>query len=199
MNGPSPSARVALLLLFAAGAVAGCQSPPAAPPLPVLPIGGDFQLIDHDGQTFTLASQRGTVVLIFFGYSSCPDACPTTLSKLSTVARRLGDDSSRVRTLYVSVDPERDTPAVLKADLASFALDATGLTGTKDEIDRVVQQYGAAYEVVPTPESAAPYTISHTTTVYALDTQGRVRKAFAYEASVDEIVDGIRTILATRS
>ncbi len=189
----------ALLLLLALGAGAGCQSRPVAPPLPVLQMGGDFQLTDHDGQPFALDSQRGKVVLIFFGYSSCPDACPTTLSKLSRVARLLGDDRSRMRTLYVSVDPERDTPSVLKADLASFALDAIGLTGTKEEIDRVVEQYGASYEVVPTPQSAARYTISHTTAVYALDAKGRVRKTFEYEATVDEIVDGIRTILADRS
>ncbi len=199
MTGAWPSVRIAPWLLVTAIALAGCQSRPAAPALPVLPIGGDFQLTDHDGRPFALTSQRGKVVLIFFGYSSCPDACPTTLSKLATAARRLGDDSSHLRTLYVSVDPERDTPPVLKADLASFTLDAIGLTGTKQEIDRVVQEYGAAYEVVPTPGSAVPYTISHTTTVYALDTQGRVRATFTYEASVDEIVAGIRAILADQA
>jgi protein SCO1/2 len=178
-------------------AVLGCQQPWL--PLPILPIGGDFQLTDQDGQPFTLASQRGKVVLIFFGYCSCPDACPTTLSKLATVARRLGDDRTRVRTLYISVDPDRDTPAVLKADLASFSLDAVGLTGTKEQIDRVVKQYAASYEIVPTPDSAAKYTISHTTIVYGLDTQGRVRKTFSYSASVDDLVGGIRAILADPS
>lgn len=188
-------ATAAVFAMVAVGASA-CQSGPAVDPLPILPIGGDFTLTDHDGQPFTLASQRGKVVLVFFGYSSCPDACPTTLSKLATVARRLGDESARLRTLYVSVDPERDTPPVLKADLANFALDAVGLTGTKDEIDGVVKQYAAAYEIVPTPESAAKYTVSHTTTVYAVDPQGRVRLTFTYEASVDEIVRGIRRIIA---
>lgn len=176
--------------------LAACQARPAAEPLPILPIGGDFTLTDHDGRPFTLASQRGKVVLVFFGYSSCPDACPTTLSKLATVTRRLGDDRAKLRTLYVSVDPERDTPPVLKADLANFALDAVGLTGTKDQIDTVVDQYAAAYEIVPTPESAAKYTVSHTTTVYALDPQGKVRITFPYEATVDEIVEGIKAILA---
>ncbi|MEZ5293900.1 MAG: SCO family protein [Vicinamibacterales bacterium] len=184
------------LALAALTAAAGCTRTPAVERLPVLPIGGDFALTDHDGQPFTLASQRGKIILIFFGYSSCPDACPTTLSKLATVARRLGDDKGRMRTLYISVDPDRDTPPVLKADLANFALDALGLTGTKEAIDTVVAQYGAAYEIVPTPESAAKYTVSHTTTVFALDAQGRVRKTFAYEATVDEIVEGIRAILA---
>jgi protein SCO1/2 len=141
--------------VLTAAALAACQRTPAAPPLPILPIGGDFQLTDHDGRPFALASQRGKVVLIFFGYSSCPDACPTTLSKLSTVARRLGDDRSRMQALYVSVDPDRDTPQVLKDDLANFTVDAIGLTGTRADLDRVVQQYGAKYEIVQTPQSAA--------------------------------------------
>ena len=158
--------------------------------------GGDFALTDHDGKPFQLASQRGKVVLIFFGYTFCPDACPTTLSKLSSVTRRLGADASKVKVLYISVDPERDTPEVLKADLANFKLDSIGLTGTKADIDTVVQQYGAAYEIVPTPDSAAKYSVSHTTTLYALDGQGRLRTKFRYEATVDEIVDGIHAILA---
>lgn len=201
----SRTALLALAGLAVASAVAGCGGPPAAnrPAAtilaagpPVLEGGGDFTLTDHDGQSFSLTSLRGQVVLIFFGYAFCPDACPTTLSKLSSVARQLGDDAGRVKTLYVSVDPQRDTPAVLKADLANFRLDATGLTGAKAEIDRVVAQYGAAYEIVPTPESAAGYTVSHTTTLYALDPAGRLRLKFRYEATVDEIVAGIRQILA---
>mgnify|MGYP006271110301 CR=1 FL=1 len=191
--------RAAVVAVLAAAALAACQSKSTAAALPVLPIGGDFELTGDDGRPFTLASQRGKVVLIFFGYSSCPDACPTTLSKLSTAVRKLGDDGKRVRALYVSVDPERDTPEVLKADLANFTLDAVGLTGTKAQIDKVVEQYGASYKIVLTPQSAAKYTISHTTAVFALDTSGRVRSMFPYEASVDEVVSGIRAILSSAS
>jgi len=188
------------LLAAAVAGVSACAPPgPAAEALPVLPIGGDFTLTDHDNRPFALTSLRGKAVLIFFGYSSCPDACPTTLSKLSSVARRLGDDRNRVQALYISVDPERDTPPVLKADMENFSVNALGLTGSKDQIDAVVKQYAAAYEIVPTPESAAKYTISHTTSVYALDAHGRVRTTFAYEASVDELVKGIQAILADAS
>jgi protein SCO1/2 len=165
--------------------------------LPVIPIGGNFVLTDDNGQRFELSSLRGEAVLIFFGYTSCPDACPTTLSKLSSVYKKLGDDAKRVKTLYVSVDPGRDTPAVLKADLGSFHLDALGLTGSKAEIDRVVALYGASYEIIPTPESAMKYSVAHSTTVYALDALGRTRVLFSYDAKVDEIVEGLRNILAS--
>jgi protein SCO1 len=164
--------------------------------LPVLPVGGDFTLTDHDGRRFELSSLRGKAVLIFFGYTSCPDACPTTLSKLAAVYRRLGDDAQRVKTLYISVDPERDTPAVLKEDLGSFQLDALGLTGSKAEIDRVVALYGAEYEIIPTPESASKYTVAHSTTLYALDAAGKTRMEFPYEATVDQIASGLRRVLA---
>lgn len=184
------------LLLVAAMFAGACGNAPPAKPLPIFPIDVDFSLLGHDHSRFQLASLRGKAVLVFFGYSSCPDACPTTLSKLATVSRRLGADRARVKTLYISVDPERDTPDVLKADLQNFDLDALGLTGTKSEIDEVVSQFGAAYEITPTPESAAKYTVAHTTWLYALDAKGRTRIRFPYEATVDEIVSGIRAILA---
>ena len=182
------------LVLFAS--LAACQRHAPAATLPVLPIGGDFALTDHNGQRFELASLRGRAVLIFFGYTFCPDACPTTLSKLASVYRKLGPDAKRVKTLYISVDPQRDTPAVLKADLSNFDVDALGLTGTKPEIDAVVKAFGAAYEIVPMPNSAAKYSVAHTTSLYALDANGHTRIEFAYEAPVDEIVDGLRAILA---
>ncbi len=156
--------------------------------------GDDFTLTDHNNATFELTSLRGKVVLVFFGYSMCPDVCPTTLSKLSSVSRRLGDDRAIVKTLYITVDPERDTPAVLKADLQNFDLDAIGLTGTKAEIDRVVGMFGASYQLVPTPSSAGRYSVSHSTSLYVLDTTGQVRRELPYEASVEEIVESIRAV-----
>lgn len=170
-----------------------------SPKLPVEPIGGDFALTDHNGAPFALSSLRGKAVLIFFGYSYCPDVCPTTLSKLTSVTKRLGDDKAKVKTLYITVDPDRDTPEVLKLDLKSFDLDALGLTGTRAEIDKVVKMYGASYTIVPLPQSAAKYSVSHSTTLYALDGKGRVRILFDYDATVDEIVKGIVAILADRT
>ncbi len=182
---------VGLLVL----ALVGCQRTE----LPVLSVGGDFALTDYNGQRFELSSLRGKAVLIFFGYTSCPDVCPTTLSKLSSVYKQLGKDANRVKTLYITVDPERDTPETLKSDLSSFELDSMGLTGTKPEIDKVVGLYGASYEIIPTPRSAAKYTVAHSTTLYALDPAGRTRILFSYDASVDEIVKGLRAILASKA
>jgi protein SCO1/2 len=152
--------------------------------------------MDQDSARFDLASQRGKVVVIFFGYSHCPDVCPTTLSKLSSVARRLGPDRGQMKVVYVSVDPERDTPVVLRADLQNFDLDAIGVTGTRPEIDRVVAQYGAKYEIVQTPASAGRYTVSHSTTLYVLDKKGRMRMQFPYEATAEEIAAAVRTLIA---
>jgi protein SCO1/2 len=167
--------------------------------LPVLPVGGDFALTDDNNQQFELSSLRGKAVLIFFGYTSCPDVCPTTLSKLSEVYRQLGPSAARVKTLYISVDPQRDTPMVLKDDLSDFDLDALGLTGSKPQIDKVVALYGASYEIIPTPTSAMKYNVAHSTTLYALDPAGRTRILFPYEASVSDIVKGVKTILASSS
>ncbi len=187
-------AAAGLCLMVAALTGVACREPA----LPVHPIGGNFRLTDHHGQPFELASLKGSIVLVFFGYSSCPDACPTTLSKLSRAMARLGADRARVKTLYISVDPDRDTPDVLKADLENFDLDALGLTGTRAQLDQVVKQFGASYSVVPMPESAAKYTIMHTTFVYVLDADGRTRTWFPYEATVDEVVAGLRSMLDDR-
>ena len=194
----------ALMLGLVALACLGCQPKEALPvpdkeALPVLDVGGDFSLTDHDNKPFQLSSQRGKAVLIFFGYASCPDACPTTLSKLSAAYRRLGADAAKVQTLYITVDPDRDTPEILKEDLSYFRIGAIGLTGTKAEIDKVVAQYGASYEIVPMPQSEAQYTVAHSTTLYALDAAGRTRILFPYEATVDEITVGLQSILANGS
>lgn len=160
--------------------------------------GGDFTLTDQRNQPYALSSERGKVVMLFFGYTMCPDVCPTTLSKLSRVTRKLGDDRARVRTVYVTVDPDRDTPAVLKADLDLFDLDAVGLTGSRAAIDSVVKQYGASYQITPTPESAAKYSVSHSTTLYLIDGEGKLRTELPYEATVDEVVAGVKALLPAK-
>jgi len=134
------------------------------------------------------------VALVFFGYTFCPDACPTTLSKLTAVSQRLGDDAKRVTVVYISVDPKRDTPAVMKEHLDMFDLDAVGLTGSEDTIGLVAKQFGVFHEAEDV-DSAAGYLIAHTTSVFALDTDGRTRELLRYSDSVDEMVTKVRRLL----
>jgi protein SCO1/2 len=158
--------------------------------------GANFTLTDQDGQPFELARLRGQVVLLFFGYTSCPDACPTTLSKLARVYKLLGPDKDRAVTLFVSVDARRDTPRVLKEYLKYFRVNSLGLTGTKEEIDTVVSMYGAKYEIEKT-DSAAGYHINHSTDLYLLDQKGELSRRFAYAESAQVIADDIRRLIHT--
>ena len=196
--------RQALLLpcVLLLALVAGCRSEPAAPPaaavdaLPILPIGGDFTLTNQDAQPFELASLRGKVVLVFFGYTMCPDACPTTLSKLSAAYARLTDDErGRVKAIYISIDPERDTPTVMKEHLTYFGVDAVGLTGTPEDTARVARQFGAHFERSSEP-TAAGYLMSHTVSIFGLDARGQTRLLIDYEANVDTVVRSVRQLLA---
>ncbi len=164
--------------------------------LPILPIGGDVMLTDQDGRPFSLSSLKGKAVLVFFGYTMCPDACPTTLSKLSSAYARLTDEErARVKAVYITIDPERDTPKVMKAHLTYFGLDAVGLTGSVEETTKVAARFGAHFEK-STEKTAAGYLMSHTVSVFGLDPQGRTRLLIDYEASVDLVVKDIRALLA---
>lgn len=141
--------------------------------------GGDFALTDQNGKLFRLSQQRGKIVLLFFGYTSCADACPTMMAKLTSIYKSLGADQKNVLTVFVSVDPARDTSAVLKKYLEYFSLGAVGLTGTKAEIDRVVNQYGASYEIEKS-DSAMGYHINHSTSLYLIDQSGEVKSRFKH-------------------
>lgn len=154
----------------------------------------DFALTDQDGKPFRLSQLRGKIVLLFFGYTHCPDACPTTMAKLSRVYKLLGDDAKKVVTLFASVDPDRDTPSVLKSYLAYFHMNSIGLTGTKEEIDAVVKQYGAKYEIEQS-DSAAGYHINHSTYLYLLNQKGQLAKTFNYSDGTQVIVDGVRQVI----
>jgi protein SCO1/2 len=171
-------------------------NPDASEKLPILPIGGDFTLTDQNRQPFTLSSLQGKVVLIFFGYTMCPDACPTTLSKLSTVAARLTDaERARVKVVYITIDPERDTPTVMKEHLGYFSVDASGLTGSVEDISKVAAQFGAHFEKTD-DKTAAGYLMSHTVSVFGLDTKGQTRLLIDYEAGVERVIQDIRRLIA---
>src|ERR1700730_1395236 len=154
----------------------------------------DFVLTDQNGRSFHLSQVSGKVVLLFFGYTHCPDACPTTMSKLARVYKLLDRDAGQVITLFVSVDPGRDKPTVLKSYLAYFRVNSLGLTGTKEEIDAVVKQYGAKYEIEQS-DSAAGYHINHSTDLYLLNQKGELAKTFSYSDGIQVIADGVRQVI----
>ena len=167
----------------------------ATPSLDSYDFGGDFSLTDQTGQPFHLSQDRGKVVLLFFGYTLCPDVCPTTLSKLTQVYRTLGPAGENVVTLFVTVDPDRDTPPALQEYLKNFDLKVVGLTGRRSAIDAVTTKYKASYSIDKS-DTAAGYLVSHTTLLYLIDQQGRLRHLFKHTDSSDTIAAVIREAIA---
>ena len=159
-----------------------------------LEVGGDFSLTDDQGAVFQLADHRGEVFLLFFGYTTCPDFCPLTFSRLTRAYDLLGDRAEEVTTLLVSVDPERDDPARLAEYLGFFDVRSTGLTGTKEEIDAVVDAYAAVYERVESESAAGPL-FNHSTYLYLIDGEGRVRYLFGHGETPERIAEGVRLLL----
>ena len=155
----------------------------------------DFTLTDQHGQPFRLSAQLGKVVLLFFGYTSCPDVCPTTLSAWKRVHEELGDEAGRVRFVFVTVDPERDTPERLGVHMDLFNPDFIALTGTLDELEPVYEAYGVYYEKVEAPESALGYLVNHTSSGYVIDPQGNWRLRHAFGTMSADIVHDIRELL----
>ena len=154
----------------------------------------DFTLHDQDGKIFHLKDHRGEVILLFFGYTSCPDVCPTTLSKLARVYAFLGPMRQKVLTVFITIDPQRDTPQKLKEYLKYFNINAMGLTGTKQEIDAVVDSYKAMYEKVVTNSSALGYMFDHTDNLYLIDAQGKTSYLFHPEDTVKGMVRVIKSL-----
>ncbi len=136
----------------------------------VAAIGGPFKLVDQNGQPRTENDFKGHPTLLFFGFTHCPDICPTTLFEVSEVLRQLGPDAGGARAVFVSVDPERDTPEKLKDYLSSFDPHLSALTGSPDAIQQMLKAYRVYAKKVPTDDG---YTMDHTALIYLLDKQGR--------------------------
>ena len=134
-------------------------------------IGGPFRLVDQDGRPITDQDMKGEPLLVFFGYTHCPDVCPTTLFEISEVLRAMGPDADRVHALYITVDPERDTAAVMKDYLSSFDPHLRGATGDAKAIESVEKAYHVYAKKVPTGDGE--YSMDHTALVYLMDKQGR--------------------------
>jgi len=152
----------------------------------------DFRLTDPDGKERTLVDFRGKAVLIFFGFTQCPDVCPTALARAAEVKRLLGTDGDRFQTLFITVDPERDTPEVLKAYTSAFDPSFVGLYGDAQRTAETAKDFKVYYKKVPT---GASYTMDHTSLSYVYDAQGKLRLALRHEQPAQDYADDIRKLL----
>ena len=153
----------------------------------------DFALTDFHGQPRHLTDYRGKVVMLYFGFVQCPDVCPTALTRAAGVMQRLGADATQLQLLFVTVDPERDTPELLRDYLAAFHPSFVALTGSADQIKAAADEFRAFYKKVPTGSS---YTMDHTALSYLFDRQGRVRVALRHEQTVDDYTADVQALLA---
>jgi len=157
------------------------------------PFGKKLDLTDHNGQRRTLDDFKGKVVVLFFGFTHCPDACPTTLAELASVARELGPDAQRLQVLVVTVDPERDTPDVLRPYVTSFNPTFLGLSGTREEVAAAAKEFKVYFQKQPQPGGS--YTVDHSAGTFVLDKQGRLRLFGQYGAGAKALLHDIRILL----
>lgn len=155
----------------------------------------DLHLPDQDGRLRSLADFKGKVTVVFFGYTQCPDVCPTTMIEMAQVRKSLGKDADRVQGLFVTIDPERDTPAVLKSYMASFDPSFVALRGTLAETAAAAKEFKVFYAKVPGKEPGS-YTMDHTAGSFVIDPSGRVRLFERYGDGGEALSNDIKSLLA---
>ena len=156
--------------------------------------GRDFHLMDATGKPRTLADYRGKAVVIFFGYTQCPDVCPTTLAELAEVMKRLGPDADRVQVLFVTVDPQRDTPELLAKYVPAFDPRFAGLYGDAAATERTAKEFKIIYQKQP-GSTPGTYSVDHSAGTYIYDPQGRLRLYVSYGQSPDVFAHDLRELL----
>ena len=155
----------------------------------------ELSLPDAEGRPRQLSDFKGKVTLVFFGYTQCPDVCPTTLAELAAVKRELGQDGERVQGVFVTVDPERDTPEVLKAYMAGFDAGFVALRGTPEQLKTAAQNFKVFYAKAP-GRTEGSYTMDHTAGTYVFDAQGRVRLFVRYGSGAEALRHDLKLLLA---
>jgi protein SCO1/2 len=174
-----------VLMLWVMGGLRHVTAPAA--------IGGPFQLSDQTGQTVTDKSMQGRPSLIFFGFTHCPDVCPTTLFEISEVLKAMGKDADRVNAYYISVDPERDTQTAMKEYLSSFDPRLKGLTGNTEEIAKVLSEYRVYAKKVPLKDG--DYTMDHTALIYLMDRDGKFVSPFNINRKPEDAASDLKQYL----
>jgi len=159
------------------------------------PLASEIELTRSDGSSFQLSEMRGNVVLLFFGYTTCPDVCPTTMAELKLALAELGEaDAAQVKVLFVTVDPERDTPERAQEYVDRFNPAFVGLSGSQAELEKIWQAYGVYREIVQ-GTSAAGYTVDHTARVTVIAQLGNFRISFGFDTPVEDMVHDLKLIL----
>lgn len=154
--------------------------------------GRDFRLLDAQGRERSLADFRGKVVLLYFGFTQCPDVCPTALSRAAEVKKLLGAEGERLQVIFVTIDPERDTPQVIQPYVAAFDSSFLGLYGDAQRTRETAAEFKVFYQKVPTGGS---YTMDHSTLSYAFDPQGRLRLALRHEQNAQDYAQDLQRLL----
>lgn len=178
--------------------ISACEEPKLPSPFHASEVGtrfagADFKLTDHNGLPRTLRDFRGKVVVLFFGYMHCPDVCPTTMADLAQVMGKLGSDADRVQVLFVTVDPERDTPQLLAQYVPAFHPSFMGLYGDAQSTAAVAKTFNVMYQKQP---AAAGYNVDHSAGTFLIDPSGRVRLISPYAQRTDWLEQDIRLLLA---
>jgi protein SCO1/2 len=180
-------------------AIALIMSQPSWAATSPVTIGGPFTLMAPDGATVTDQTFRGKWLLVYFGYTFCPNTCPMTLNEIATALEKLGTDAAKMQPLFITVDPQRDTREVLEQYTRSFDPRIVGLTGNPQQIDAVIQEYGAysvRHMTGPGPED---YVMDHSTYLYVMDPGGKFVRAFDADTPGDRIADALRELLSQPS
>lgn len=189
------------LILGAAVLAAGCDKLSTKAPafnntdITGLDYAKGFSLTDHTGKPRTLQDFRGKVVLLFFGYTQCPDVCPTTMAKMATVMKDLGPSAKDVQVLFVTLDPERDTQELLAAYVPAFHPSFIGLYGNQEATARTAKEFKVFYSKRPSGDDPKNYTVDHMTGSYVFDREGRVRLLVRHESEPGAIAADLRQLL----
>jgi protein SCO1/2 len=192
---------VSLLALAAAAGLSGCDKLSSKPPVfqntdvTGLPYGAGFSLTDHTGKPRTLADFKGKVVVMFFGFTQCPDVCPTTMAEMATVMKELGPQADQVQVLFVTVDPERDTQALLAQYVPAFDPRFLGLYGDAAQTAAVAKEFKVFYAKVP-GKVPGSYSMDHTAGSYVFDKQGKVRLFLRHGQGPGPIVHDLKQLLS---
>lgn len=179
-------------------ALAACDSGPKFKSTDISGVdyGKSFELTDHNGRTRRLEDFRGKAVVVFFGFTQCPDVCPTTLSEVADALKTLGPEAKRVQVLFVTVDPERDTPDLLKKYVTAFDPGFLGLYGDAAATQRTAKEFKVYYEKRKQGNS---YTVDHSAQTYVIDPQGRLRLFVRHDRIAADLPDDLRTLLKEKA